>query len=51
MEPRIEVVNAFLEEQIEHFASIANNLESPESDVDALDDLIREMLHQVWESV
>ena len=48
MEPRIEVINAFLAEQIEHFASISNNLVSPESDVDALDDLFREMLKTVW---
>jgi predicted nucleotidyltransferase len=50
MEPRIEVINEFLEEQIEHFASIANDLESPEPDVDALDDLFREMLQTVWKT-
>lgn len=50
MEPRIEVINIFLEEQIKHFASMANELESPDSDVDALDELFREMLQTVWKT-
>jgi len=50
MESRIEVINEFLEGQIEHFASMANDLESPESDVEALDELFREMLQTVWRS-
>ena len=49
MEPRIEVINEFLDKQIEHFSSIANDLESPKSDIEALDDLFREMLHVAWE--
>ena len=48
MEPRIEVINEFLEGQLKHFASMANELESPELDVEALDDLFREMLQTVW---
>ena len=47
MEPRIKVINEFLEEQIEHFATITHEMESPESDVDALDDLFRELLNTV----
>lgn len=48
MEPRIEVINLFLEEQIEHFASVANDLVSPDANINELDRLLREMLHIVW---
>ncbi len=51
MEPRIEVINEFLEGQLEHFVSMANELESPESDVEALDDLFRKMLQTAWKPV
>ena len=43
--------DTFLEVQIDHFSSIANDMESPESDVDVLDDLFREILRVAWEPI
>lgn len=47
-EPRIENINTFLEEQIDHFSRIVHDMVSQEPDVDMLDDLFREMLRVAW---
>ncbi len=48
LEPRIEIINSFLEELLDHFSAIANDLESSDSDFERLDSLFREMLKKVW---
>lgn len=49
-EPKIETLNAFLEQQIEHCSSFVEGMEIADSDEDVLDELFREMLANVWEN-
>lgn len=48
-EPRIAVINSYLEQQIQHFEHIAPQMASPgESVDDRLDPLFRSVLRQAW---
>jgi uncharacterized protein len=48
MEPKIEIINSFLDERIEHFSASAKRTETRDKDIALLDDLFKEMLHKVW---
>ena len=48
MEPRIEVINAFLEQQIEHCSLFVEGMDTADVDESVLDTLFREMLVAVW---
>ncbi|MBV5340257.1 MAG: nucleotidyltransferase domain-containing protein [Deltaproteobacteria bacterium] len=48
MEPKIEIINTFLDERIEHFSASAKRTETRDKDIVLLDDLFREMLQKVW---
>ena len=48
MEPRIEIINEFLYERIEHFSVSARKTETMDKDIAMLDDLFKEMLQKVW---
>lgn len=50
MEPRIAVLNDFLDERIEHFNLVATDLERGGIDCEKLDHLFIEMLSSTWES-
>jgi predicted nucleotidyltransferase len=49
MEPKIEIINEFLDERIEHFSASAKRTESRDTDIAVLDNLFREMLQKVWQ--
>lgn len=49
-EPRIEVLNRFLEERIAWYSSYVEGMPRTEVDIDRLDELFREMLEKVWVS-
>jgi len=51
MEPKIEVINSFLEQQIEHSSAIVEGMEMADVDEAVLDELFREMLVKVWVAV
>lgn len=51
MESRIDVINAFLEQQIEHCSLFVESMEMADVDEDVLDKLFREMLGVVWKTV
>lgn len=48
MEPKIEVINDFLAQQIEHCSLFVDGMEMADVDEDVLDRLFREMLGMVW---
>jgi predicted nucleotidyltransferase len=48
MEPKIEVINSFLEQQIEHCSAFVEGMEIADVDEDVLDELFRDMLGEVW---
>jgi predicted nucleotidyltransferase len=48
MEPKIEVINSFLEQQIEHCSAFVEGMEIADVDEEVLDELFREMLLSVW---
>ena len=48
IEPKIDAINTYLEERIEHFSGIEKSKEARDTDLDRLDYLFREMLHTVW---
>lgn len=50
MEPRIAILNDYLDEQIEHFGILAAELERGGISYDKLDQLFSEMLRNTWES-
>jgi predicted nucleotidyltransferase len=50
MEPRIEVINDFLEQQIEHCSLDVDGMVTADVDETVLDALFREMLGVVWGS-
>ncbi|MBK5275551.1 MAG: nucleotidyltransferase domain-containing protein [Desulfuromonadales bacterium] len=50
MEPKIEVINAFLEQQIDHCSDFVEGMEMVDVDEDVLDEFFREMLGRVWKS-
>lgn len=47
-EPKIEVLNQFLEERITWYTAYVEGMPRTEVDVDTLDELFREMLTKVW---
>ncbi len=47
MEPKIEVINSFLEQQIEHCSAFVEGMEIADVDEEVLDGLFREMLGRV----
>lgn len=51
MEPKIEAINDFLEQLIEHYSLYVGGMEMTEVDEVVLDGLFREMLAAVWGSV
>ncbi len=48
MEPKIEAINDFLAQQIEHCSLFVEGMEMADVDEDVLDRLFREMLGEVW---
>lgn len=48
MEPRIAVLNAYLDERIEHFSAVAAGMRRANVNVEPLDRLFVEMLQKVW---
>lgn len=50
MERRIDVINDFLEQQIERCSLLAEEMDSLNVDETALDELFREMMRTVWET-
>lgn len=50
MEPKIEVINSFLEQQIEHCSAFVEGMDMADVDEEVLDGLFREMLGRVWEA-
>ncbi len=48
MEPRIDIINDFLEQQIEHCSIQADGMQAVDVDETVLDELFREMLEAVW---
>ena len=48
MEPKIEVINSFLEQQIEQCSSFIEGMDIADVDEEVLDELFREMLGKVW---
>lgn len=50
MELRIEAINSFLEQQIEHCSAFVEGMGMADVDEDVLDELFRETLGRVWSS-
>jgi predicted nucleotidyltransferase len=48
VEEKIEVINTFLDERIEHFSASARRTETSDKDIAQLDLLFKEMLQNVW---
>ncbi|MBE0503171.1 MAG: nucleotidyltransferase domain-containing protein [Desulfuromonadales bacterium] len=48
-EPRIAVLNDYLDERIGHFSAIATGMERGDLSVEVLDRLFVDMLHEVWQ--
>jgi predicted nucleotidyltransferase len=48
MEPKIEALNVFLEQQIEHCSTFVEGMEIADVDEEVLDELFREMLGKIW---
>lgn len=48
MEPKIEALNVFLEQQIEHCSTFVERMEIADVDEEVLDELLRDMLREVW---
>lgn len=48
MEPKIEIINVFLDERIEHFSASARRTKTGNKDIALLDDLFKEMLQKAW---
>ena len=48
VEPKIDVINSYLDERIEHFSASAKRMERKDKDIELLDNLFKEMYQKAW---